>query len=69
MPHACIGWLEDNRRTTGGTPGQRSTSSWFSSPCGHTGPPTVVGLPQNALQMRGGRGSVSDRVAVNAPGH
>ena len=25
--------------------------------------------PQNALQMRGGRGSVSDRVAVNAPGH
>ena len=42
---------------------------WFSSPCWHTGPPTVVGLPQNALQMRGGRGSVSDRVAVNAPGH
>ncbi len=43
-------------RTTGGTPGQQGDLRWFSSPCGHTGPPAVVGLPENGFRSAGGEG-------------
>ena len=65
MLTACIGKQEDYRRN----PGSAADLQWFSSPCGHTGPPAVVGLPENVLQKRGRCKSVSDSVAEDNPSH
>jgi hypothetical protein len=74
MLTACSGWLEDNWRN----PRSAADFQWSSGSCANTGPPTVVGLPENVLaearaakvcqgQRRGGQPGIGRRRTGSGP--
>jgi hypothetical protein len=74
MLTACSGWVEDNWRN----PRSAADFQWSSGSCANTGPPTVVGLPENVLaearaakvcqgQRRGGQPGIGRRRTGSGP--